>query len=131
MNRQDWRRLGWAASGLMIVNLGLLGALWLAPLPPRTLPNPAPLTPASVSAPAAQPPAPAAASAAELAALDAVLAGRLEQVAQAQGVEPAAVMPAAELRQAATAAVDPYSAEVQALLAAYAQAFAALDPATP
>ena len=131
MNRQDWRRLGWGATGLMVANLGLLAALWLAPMPPRALPNPTPVTPAAVSAEPASSPEPAAASAAELAALDAVLAGRLEQVALSQGVVLSSVMPSAELRQAATAAVDPYSAEVQALLAAYAEAFAALDPAAP
>ncbi len=130
MHRQDWRRLGWVATGLMVVNLGLLAALWWAPMPPRTLPNPPPIAPSTIPALAAPLPAPAASSA-ELAALDAVLAGRLEQVALAQGAALSSVMPAAELRQAARAAVDPHSAEVQALLAAYAEAFAALDPSAP
>jgi hypothetical protein len=131
MHRQDWRRLGWVAIGLMVVNLGLLAALWWAPMPPRTLPNPPPISPATVSASVAPLPAPAASSAAELAALDAVLAGRLEQVALAQGAALSSVMPAAELRQAARTAVDPHSAAVQDLLAAYAEAFAALDPSAP
>lgn len=131
MHRQDWRRLGGVAAALMTVNLGLLTALWLAPMPPRSLPNPPPVIPSAVSAPHAHSPVLEAASSQEIAALDAVLAGRLEQVAQEQGVVLSSVMPADEVRRAAEAAADPYSAEVQALLAAYAAAFASLDPAAP
>ncbi|MFT5684140.1 MAG: hypothetical protein ACI8RZ_005081 [Myxococcota bacterium] len=126
MRRQDWQRVGWVATGLMMANLSILTMLWIAPMPPETLPNPPPITPTTTppSAGLSEPPVESASS---MAALDAVLAGRLEQVAMSRGIPPESVLPDDEIRRVARETVDPHSIEAQALLAAYAEAFEALD----
>lgn len=128
MQERDWHRLAWLTTGLFALNAGVLAVLWLAPMPPRQLPHSPSVIPTHSSSETDSTPGPAVARAADLVALDEVLAGRLAQVAQQQGVPLASVSPDPATREAAFTAVDPHSAEALALLAAYADAFAALDP---
>jgi hypothetical protein len=65
---------------------------------------------------------------ADMVSLDIVLAARLGQVADAQGVALESVLPDPATREAALSATDPQSDAALALLEAYAKAFAALDP---
>jgi len=133
MQNHSWQRLTWASSALTILNVAVLGTLWLAPMPPKQLPHNHPevlphapnkkdvsKTEASVYA------------ATDIVSLDKVLAGRLVKVAREQGVPLETVAPDPLIREAALSAVDPQSSEALALLESYAVAFAALDPnATP
>ncbi len=121
-----WRWILRIAAGVAIAELCLLLGLWLLPGPPEALPDPdlAPPPPRNSAANQGQQ---AQGDASQgWVALDAILARRLELAAQQRGLDPAPLLPAAELRAAALAAPQPDSAAVQELLAAYRQSYAQL-----
>ena len=101
---------------LIPVNLLTLAFLWLLPAPPQGQP----LAASSIAAPL-----PIAETG--LGALDQILAARLVEEARRRGVE--AVLPAAEIRAAAAAALSDSGPAAAALIAAYEEAFS--DIGTP
>ncbi len=127
-----WRALMVLAAVLGLVQLGLLTYLWATPAPEPRLPP-------SLQAPPArahpQTPAPAAPTALTkqrgVAALDALLAQRVERAAHEAGRDPAALLPHDELRQAALEAASFDSQAWQVLADAYDGAFEALGIVAP
>lgn len=124
MTEQGWTRLALAAAALGVVEVVLLVALGVAPGPPATLPQrrlPVATSDTPPSEPADADPEELRAG---MKALDAILATRLEREARARGLDPAALMPAREVRDAGVAAGDPGSDAGARLIAAWTDAFA-------
>lgn len=119
------------ASGLLLVNLAVLAALWRAPMPPAHLPGAVAGAPDRRAARGAPGPAllqpPPADERAAITALDAIFEARLRAAGG-----PAVALPDPALRAAAQASAAADDPAVQALFADYAARLAALgEPLRP